>query len=203
MYWFEMLKNTLPNVLEIKQIVQLLKSGKIGVIPTDTIYGIVGSALNPQTVEEIYKLRKRVKDKPMIILISSLDDLKKFDVKLTEKQKEFLQKHWPNPLSVVLSCFSEKFAYLHRGTSSLAFRIPKNEILLKILKGVGPLVAPSANFEGEKPSQTIEEAKHYFGEVLFYIDGGKIKSKSSTVIQLNNNGTIMVLRGGKGRWRIL
>ena len=60
------------------------------VIPTDTIYGIVGSALNPQVVERIYKLRKRAQDKPMIIIMSSIDDLKKFNVKLTEKQKEFL-----------------------------------------------------------------------------------------------------------------
>lgn len=168
-------------------------------MPTDTIYGIVGSALIPQTVEGIYKLRKRSTDKPMIILVSSIDDLKKFDIRLTEKQQKFLKNLWPNPVSVVLEVTGEKFRYLHREKNSLAFRMPKDEKLLKILKKVGPLVAPSANFEGEKPSQTIEEAKHYFGEnVSFYIDGGRIESKPSAVVQLSSEGATKVLRGSKG-----
>lgn len=188
----------------IQQTIELLKKGKIGVLPTDTIYGIVGSALNPQTVERIYTLRKRAKDKPMIILISSTDELKKFNIKLTKKQKDILKNLWPNPVSVVIPCDEEKFKYLHRGTNSLAFRIPKDRKLLKILKETGPLVAPSANFEGEQPSQTIKEAKHYFGDtVSFYIDGGKIKSPPSTVVRLNEGGEMTVLRAGKGGLSII
>ncbi len=179
------------------QIVKLLKNGKIGVMPTDTIYGIVGSALNPKTVEEIYSLRKRGVDKPMIILISSLDDLRRFGISLTEEQKDFLEQVWPNPVSVVLSCPEGELAYLHRGRKSLAFRIPKNETLLRILKKVGPLVAPSANLEKEKPAEEIRDAKRYFGEkVHFYIDAGRLKSKPSTIVQLFEDGTRIVLRQG-------
>jgi len=135
------------------QLLNLLKQGKVGVIPTDTIYGIVGSALNPQTVEEIYVLRKRATNKPMIILISSLLDLKKFGMHLTKAQTDFLKKIWPNPVSVVLPCTLAKFTYLHRGKKSLAFRMPKNDELLQILKKTGPLVAPSANIAGEKVAE--------------------------------------------------
>lgn len=183
--------------MKIQQIIDLLKSGKIGVMPTDTIYGIVGSALNPDTVEEIYKLRKRNPDKPMIILISSLSDLKKFDINLTKAQTDFLEKIWPNPVSVVLPCPYEKFAYLHRGKRSLAFRMPKDEKLLNVLKKIDPLVAPSANIGSEKPAQTLDEARKYFGnKVSFYIDGGKLKAKPSTIVQLYKDGTIIVLRKG-------
>ncbi len=183
--------------MEVKEIIKLLKSGKIGVMPTDTIYGIVGSALSPQAVEEIYKLRKRNLDKPMIILISSISDLEKFDIELSDKQKDFLKKIWPNPVSVVLPCVGNKFEYLHRGTNSLAFRIPKDNVLRTLLKQTGPLVAPSANFEGEKPLETITDAKKYFGEkIAFYIDGGQIESKPSTIIQLNTSGKPTVLRVG-------
>ncbi|MBI4035549.1 threonylcarbamoyl-AMP synthase [Candidatus Daviesbacteria bacterium] len=175
----------------------VLKKGKVGVMPTDTIYGIVGSALNPQVVEEIYLLRKRAADKPMIILISSLEDFKKFGINLTKAQVNFLKEIWPNPVSVVLCCSNEKFTYLHRGKKSLAFRIPKDEELLDLLTEVGPLVAPSANLEKEKPSETINEAKRYFGDnVAFYIDKGKLVSKPSTVIQLYEDGTYLVLREG-------
>lgn len=177
-------------------VVNLLKKGKVGVMPTDTIYGIVGLALNPEVVEKIYKLRKRSSDKPMIVLISSLDDLKKFDVSLTRKQAEFLKKIWPNPISVVLPCISAKFKYLHRATFSLAFRIPKDENLLKLLKETGPLVAPSANLEGEKPSENIKMAKIYFGSKIdFYVDGGKMLSKPSMLIAITDD-SVKILREG-------
>jgi len=180
-------------------IINRLNSGKIGVIPTDTIYGIVGSALNPVVVEKIYQLRRRAVDKPMIILISSLDDLEKFDVKLTDKQKEFLQKNWPNPLSVILPCKCEKFKYLHRGTNSLAFRMPKDKKLLEMLRQTGPLVAPSANFEGEKPAETVEEAKKYFADQAAFYVKGKIKSKPSTIIKLDEEGKVDILRESRLR----
>lgn len=185
------------NFKKTNKIVELLKAGKIGVMPTDTIYGIVGSALNPETVEEIYDLRKREKDKPFIILISSIEDLKKFDVSLTKEQRDFLEKNWPNPLSVVLSVRSDRFQFLHRGRNSLAFRMPKDGKLLELLKQTGPLVAPSANLAGVKPAEETEEAKKYFGsKVFFYVMGGKLKSKPSTVVQLYEDGTQIVLREG-------
>lgn len=178
-------------------VANLLKNGKVGVIPTDTIYGIVESALNPDVVERIYQLRRRSSDKPFIILISQLDELVKFGIKLTKKQRDFLKRYWPNPLSVILPVEDDKFEYLHRGTKSLAFRIPKSPWLIKILKKVGPLVAPSANYEGQSPAETIDEAKKHFGDKAdFYIDGGIIKSKPSTLIQLNTNGSYKILREG-------
>lgn len=178
----------------------LLKEGGIGVIPTDTIYGIVGSALNPQAVEKIYNLRKRSKDKPMIILISEIADIQIFGIDLTSQQNDFLQKIWPNSVSVVLPIISDKYKYLHRGKNSLAFRIPSNKDLLNMLKEVGPLVAPSANYEGDKPSESVNQAKKYFNEeVDFYLDGGEIKSQPSTIIQLDKDGTFEILRAGSFR----
>lgn len=203
MCWLEMPMNILPpnkQPLSTDQVVKLLKSGKIGVMPTDTIYGIVGSALNTRTVEEIYFLRKRAKNKPFIILISSLDDLKKFGIKITAVQRDFLKKVWPNPVSVILPCPEEKFAYLHRGKKSLAFRIPRDKILERILEKAGPLVAPSANFEQEKPAETIAQAKKYFdNKIAFYVEGGKLKSKPSTVVRLYEDGLQIVLREGSFR----
>ena len=179
------------------KIIELLKAGKIGVMATDTIYGIVGSALNPATVEEIYELRHREKDKPFIVLISSLEDLKMFEVSLSKEQKEFLDKNWPNPLSVILAVNNEKFKYLHRGKNSLAFRMPQEEKLRKLLKETGPLVAPSANPAGSKPAETLAEAKEYFGSrVSFYEEGGRLKSKPSTIIRLYEDGSIIMLRQG-------
>lgn len=191
------MKSLEVNLQDTEKVIELLKLGKVGVMPTDTIYGIVGSALSPQTVEEIYTLRSRDLSKPLIILISSLDDLKRFDIVLTKEQKDFLNKIWPNPISVILPCPKEKFSYLHRGKKSLAFRLPKDTGLLDILKKAGPLVAPSANFAGEKYAETVAQAKKYFTDkVSFYIDKGKLQSKPSTIVRLYKDGTRIILRQG-------
>jgi L-threonylcarbamoyladenylate synthase len=180
----------------LKQAIKLLKKGGVGILPTDTIYGLLGSALNPKTVERIYKLRKRQKGKPMIVLISSLNNLGLFDIKLSLKQKNLLKKLWPNPVSVILACPNQRFYYLHRGTKTLAFRIPKSESLIKLLKKTGPLVAPSANPSGLKPAETIKQAKNYFkDQVEFYVDVGKVTSFPSTLISLKND-KIKILRKG-------
>ncbi|HAV11651.1 MAG TPA: threonylcarbamoyl-AMP synthase [Candidatus Moranbacteria bacterium] len=180
-----------------KEIVPVIREGGIGVLPTDTLYGIVGSALRRETVERIYKLRKRNLKKPMIILISSWENLRIFDIKISRKQKKFLKEVWPGKVSVVLDCDCDNFDYLHRGTRSLAFRVPDEKWLRKFLEKTGPLVAPSANFEGEKPATTKQEAKGYFGEnVDFYVDLEKLESAPSMIIKLEDDGNFSVLREG-------
>ncbi len=173
----------------------LLKEGAAGVLATDTLYGICGPALNKKTVGEIYKLRKRNPKKPMIVLISSLNDLKKFKVKLKKWQKKILEKIWPGKISVVLPCLSGKFSYLHRGTKTIAFRMPPKKELLKILSISGPLITPSANWEGHKPAQNISEARKYFGNQVFYYNAGKLQGKSSTLIDIMRK-PIKILRIG-------
>jgi L-threonylcarbamoyladenylate synthase len=174
----------------------LLKEGAIGVIPTDTIYGICASAFNRKSVEKVYKLRKRNPNKPCIILISSFDDLKKINVRLKSWQRKILEKLWPGKVSVILSCPYKEFYYLHRGTNSLSFRLPKNKLILNILKISGPLIAPSANWEGYEPAKNIKSAKRYFDNKVFYLDRGDLISKSSSLIDLREK-KIKILREGE------
>ena len=103
-----------------------------------------------------------------------------------------------NPLSV-LDCSQKKFSYLHRGTKTLAFRLPKKENLRKLIQKTGPLLAPSANPEGLTPALTIAEAKKYFGnEVDFYVNVGKLNKKPSTLVRIKN-GEVEILRQGSVR----
>jgi len=106
-----------------------------------------------------------------------------------------LEIYWPGPVSIVFNCLDDKFTYLHRGTKTLAFRLPAQAGLRKLLLKTGPLIAPSANKETFPPHETAEGAKKYFGDSIdLYIDGGEIKGKASKVIRLHNNGSVTVLR---------
>ena len=179
----------------IEKVIHILKNGGIGIMPTDTIYGLVGSALRPKTLERIYKVRRRKPTKPAIILVGNFDDLKLFGITPALKVKKLLKKYWPGKVSIILPCPSKKFSYLHRGAKSLAFRLPKKKSLRNLLHKTGPLVAPSANYEGLPPARNIKEASSYFGgSVDFYLNGGKIISKPSVLIAVKN-GKEIILRG--------
>ena len=182
---------------------EILKRGGVGVLPTDTIYGIVGSALNKKTVERIYRLRRRNRKKPMIILIGSLRDLSQFGILPTPKTRAILKKLWPGKISVILPIANKtsqkRFAYLHRGTNTLAFRLPRNKRLRALLEKIGPLVAPSANPDGLPPAKTVSQAKKYFGRrVDAYFGSGKRISPPSTLISIQD-GICTVLRKGAVR----
>jgi len=164
---------------------RILKNNGIGIVPTDTLYGIVGSAFSKKAVERIYTVKGRTATKPFIILISSLGDIKDFSIALSAEQKKFLNSVWPGKVSVIIPCPIKKFEYLHRGTQSLAFRLPRKKTLIGLLKKTGPLVAPSANREGEAPAQNVSEAKKYFSDAVdFYSAGGTKKGKPSKIVSL-------------------
>ncbi|MEK7195632.1 MAG: L-threonylcarbamoyladenylate synthase [Patescibacteria group bacterium] len=189
--------NSLVKKRTVNALKRALKNGRVVVMQTDTIYGIVGQALSLKTVERIYKLRRRSPGKPMVVLISSLDDLNLFGVKLAIKEEKILNNIWPGKVSVVLNC-SVDIDYLHRGTNTIAFRLPRPRWLRNLLVQTGPLVAPSANLEGHEPARLISEAKKYFGKRALYLDGGKVISKPSTLVSLKK-GKLKVLREGASK----
>ena len=180
----------------------IIAKGGAGVIPTDTLYGIVCSALSPKAVQRVYRLRKRSANKPVIVLIGKTGDLKLFGVKTDSATARILNRLWPGPVSVILPCESRKFSYLHREKKAVAFRLPSNAALRRFLNKTGPLIAPSANFEGKPPAETIKEAQKYFGsKIAFYVDGGKIKSKPSSLVSVKG-GKVAVIRKGLGASKI-
>jgi L-threonylcarbamoyladenylate synthase len=184
---------------------KVLKENGVVIMPTDTIYGMVGRAENESVVNRIYKIRKRDPDKPCIILIGDLSELEKFSVILSKEQKNKIQKFWftrhslsegvYEPTSIVLECLDEKFSYLHRGTKTLAFRLPNSLALRKLLLETGPLIAPSANLETFPPNDNVEDAKKHFGDsVDLYMDVGTLTGKASQLIKLHKDGTVDILR---------
>lgn len=189
---------------EDKNIVEVLTRGGVVVMPTDTIYGMLGKAENQSAVENIYKIRNRDERKPCIILIGDISELNKFSVHVTEQQKVEIEKYWSTsdmenkefrPVSIVLDCLDNKFKYLHRGTNTLAFRMPAIQPFRNLLLKTGPVIAPSANLEKFPENENIQDARKYFGDkVDLYVDGGEVRAQASKVIRLHTDGSVDVLR---------
>ena len=175
----------------IEKAVEELKKGNLVVSPTDTIYGILADATNEEAVKKLYKIR-RPSGRPFIVLLSDESWIEKMCLELPEKVKPLLKIEG---LTLVLPKRCSKYNYINK--DSLAIRIPRRGIIKEILEKLNrPVVAPSANPEGKKPAESVEEAKRYFGDkVSLYIDGGVIKGEPSTVISFVDG--VKILREGK------
>jgi L-threonylcarbamoyladenylate synthase len=175
------------------KVVEALKTGGVGVMPSDTIYGLSCRALDEKAVERIYNLKGRDSKKPVIVLISNLQMLDLLSI--DRKQTELVKKYWPGPLSVVFDAPNAP-VWLTRGSDTLAIRWPADNQLCKLIDEAGPIVSTSANPEGQAPAANIEQAKEYFGdEVDFYVDTGELKSQPSTIAKIED-GELRIIRPG-------
>lgn len=186
------------NRLTDPEIAKLLREGAVGVIPTDTMYGMVASAANEAAVERLYAMRPRDPQKACIVLIGSLghiDDVAAWH----DLDVRIIERYWPGPITIALPITEQTPSYLHRREQTMAYRLPDYPELQQLLLQTGPIIAPSANPEGLPPATTLAEAQHYFGErVDFYVDSGRLTGQPSTLIR-PEKGKVVVLRRGAGQ----
>lgn len=166
-------------------IVNYLKSGKIIVYPTDTIYGLGCLATNQKAILKIRRIKKRSVNKPFIILVSSLKMAKDYCY-ISQKQELILKKIWQQkrPTSVILRSKNNLPKAIISKNQTLAVRLPKSNFLRKIIRASGvPLVSTSFNLSGEPVYQEINQALKIRGVDLF-LDAGHLKQQASKIIDL-------------------
>ncbi len=173
-----------------------LNQGAVGVMPTDTVFGIVARALDTEAVAKLYRLKHR-EGKPGTVIAANVEQLEALGIDAGSLAR--VKSLWPGSVSVVLPDH-EALDYLDQGKQSLAVRVIAVPALQKLLEKTGPLLTSSANLPGESPAETVEEAYAYFGDdVDFYVATADWPlGTPSTIIRLNDK-TIEVLRQGSVR----
>lgn len=170
----------------------LIKAGGVGVIRTDTLYGLIARADIESAVARVYEIKTRTPSKPPIVLISDVNQM--FN-QPPHEYRSFLDKSWPGPNSVIVpSPYAPE--WIDRGTNTVAYRIPAVAELVDFISKTGPLIAPSANPEGQVPAVDIDQAIDYFGDkVDFYVDGGQVAGNNpSKLYRLDETGAEVRLR---------
>ena len=181
---------------KLEKILEILRKGGVVVMPSDTIYGIFASALLKEAVGRVYEIKKRNPKKASIILLGEISQLDIFSIKLNNSQERIIKEFWPGRITLIFSSPSTKFRYLDRGKKSLAFRLPKERWLRKLIVKSGPLLAPSANPEGLPAAKTKEEARKYFGgKVDFYFGNIKEERLASTILDIRKRKIKIVRKG--------
>lgn len=180
---------------EIMQAAEILKSGGIGIVPTDTVYGIVALATNPDSLMRVYELKKRPLSKPLPIQVSSVEHASEIAVIQGDICTKLIERFWPGALTIVLFRKPETKLAL-QPDDKIGLRMPDYPLALELIKNSGFLVAPSANFSGEPaPKEFGEINPRLFELVDFVIDAGICpKGIESTVVDVT--GGIKILREG-------
>lgn len=176
--------------------IEILLSGGVVAVPTETVYGLAAIADDEHAVSTIFRLKGRPIDNPLIVHVSGIQQAER--IACIEKQAIVLMDaFWPGPLTLVLPYKDEVCSLSRAGLNTVAVRMPDHPDMQDIMTAVGkPLVAPSANKSG-KPSPT--RAHHVaddFGTSVAVVDGGPCRiGLESTVIRVTGN-SISILRAG-------
>ncbi len=188
------MKKLLPA--EIPLAARLLRQGTPVAFPTETVYGLGAPVFNPEAVEQIFRMKGRPSDNPLICHIASMDQLYELALDVPEIALKLAAHFWPGPLTMVFKKQAKVPNCVTGGQETVAVRMPRHPIALELIAQVGqPLVAPSANKSGRPSSTTAEHVMSDFEEG-YVIDGGPSEGGlESTVLYLAGEQPL-ILRPG-------
>lgn len=159
----------------LREAGEVLRAGGLVAFPTETVYGLGGDALNPESSRKIYAAKGRPSDNPLIVHICRFEDIYPIVAEVTKEAKKLAEAFWPGPLTMILKKSDKVPLETTGGLDTVAVRMPSDEVAQKVIAyGGGYVAAPSANLSG-KPSPT--EAKYVIedmtGRIDVIIDGGE------------------------------
>ena len=183
----------------IAKAAEILKSGGVVAMPTETVYGLAGNALDGKAVARIFEIKGRPQFNPLIAHFAEGADVETCAV-INEKARALAQKFWPGPLTIILprakDCKVSELA--SAGLETLAVRVPAHAVARKLIRACGfPLVAPSANLSGSvsptSPAHVTESLGNKVDMIL--AAGASSVGLESTVVDLSDDKPV-ILRPG-------
>ena len=181
---------------DILTAVDYLRSGGVVGVPTETVYGLAAAAFNIDAVSEIYRLKGRPANNPLILHIHHQDQIDQLATTIPEALPRLVEAFWPGPLTVVLKSKTSVPDIVRAGGDTVAIRLPSHSVLQQILTTIDePLAAPSANRSNHISPTTALHVEHDFPEDPFPIldAGPTVTGLESTVISLVGAPTVLRL----------
>lgn len=178
---------------------EFLINNKLVAIPTETVYGLAGNALNEEVISNIFAAKNRPKFNPLILHLKSFDEINKYCVDVSEIAYKVAHFFMPGPITLLLKKSNLVPDLLTAGSNKVAVRIPNHPLTLKLLQKLPfPLAAPSANpFGYISPTSAQHVAEHLGNKVSYILDGGECTiGIESTIIEFENNEIFLHRNGG-------
>lgn len=180
----------------MKEIDEVIKNGGVVIMPTDTIYGIIADATNEYAIQRVYEMKKRNENKPMLMLVNSIEMLEKYVSSINDIERKLIDELWPGALTII---FKKRNVsdLLTGGLDTVGIRFPDNELLIDIMNELNvPLLSTSVNVSGDESATCINNINKLILDNVDYVyDIGECKGEPSTIVVVDNN-ELKVLREG-------
>ena len=183
---------------KLKEPAKIIKEGGIAIFPTETVYGIGTNGLNEEAVKQLYEVKQRPLNKPISLLVNSIDMIEEIAKDITDIEYELIKEFFPGPLTIILKKNNIVPNILTANQDTVGIRMPANKIAIKLIEYAGvPIATPSANISGRPSGTNIKDIMEDFdGKVDYFVDGGPSKiGRASTIVKVEK-GIPKILRKG-------
>jgi L-threonylcarbamoyladenylate synthase len=176
---------------------EAVRSGEVVVLPTDTVYGVGADAFAADAVAAVLTAKGRGRGMPVPVLVPNPQTVDGLAADVPVYARDLINAFWPGPLTLVLHAQSSLMWDLGETNGTVALRMPRNDLTLRLLTEVGPMAVTSANISGQPPAMTILEAATQLGSaVSVYLDAGPAASGLASTILDCTQVTPVILRAG-------
>lgn len=182
----------------IKAAVNAVKSSRLVVLPTDTLYGLGADAFDNDAVARLLKTKKRGPDMPVPVLVGSWDTARGLVHSYDAQLRTLIEAFWPGALSIVVPQAPSLMWNLGDTRGTVMLRMPLHPVAIELLRETGPMAVSSANISGQPPATTAAMAKEQLGTaVSAYLDGGECtEGVASSIIDLSGPAPKLLREGG-------
>ena len=182
---------------ELNLALQTLENQEVLLYPTDTVWGLGCDATNSQVVDRIFRIKNRVDSKNLIVLVSSLEMLKKYVTHIPENVQDFIAQT-SKPTTIIYKHPKGIAENVISNNDTVAIRIVQNEFCSSLINAFGkPIVSTSANISGEPTPNSfgqISEAILNAVDFAVHLFRSKVNKKASSIVQIEDDGQITILR---------
>jgi L-threonylcarbamoyladenylate synthase len=177
--------------------ISFLMQGIPVVFPTETVYGLGSHIFNEKGIQNIFTIKGRPSDNPLIVHVSSLEEAISLSKDLPPLFYLLAKKFWPGPLTLVVQKADHVPSFVSAGLSSIAIRMPSHPVARELIQKTGPLAAPSANISGRPSPTCVEDVlEDLNGKIPCIIDGGaSFLGIESTVVSLLKEEPVLLRPG--------
>ncbi|WP_431921485.1 L-threonylcarbamoyladenylate synthase [Amycolatopsis tucumanensis] len=174
-----------------------VRSGRLVVLPTDTVYGIGADAFDSAAVRALLRAKNRGPDLPVGVLVGSWSTVDGLVLGVPPQARALIEAFWPGDLSIVLPHAPSLRWDLGTTRGTVMLRMPLHPVALELLRDVGPMAVSSANVAGRSPASSAQEAREQLGEsVSVYLDGGPSgQPVPSSIVDLTGDEPVLLRAG--------
>ncbi|CAG5087471.1 L-threonylcarbamoyladenylate synthase [Parvicella tangerina] len=182
----------------VEEAIDRLSNEEVVVIPTETVYGLAASAISEKAIAKIFEIKNRPQTNPLIVHISSIDDLERVAKNIPKSAYDLAHVFWPGPLTLILEKQPHISDLITSGKNTVAVRIPQHPIALNIISLFNyPIVAPSANKSNHiSPTSAAHVLESLGDRTPFIVDGGtSTRGLESTIVGFASESAVIYRHG--------